>query len=269
MINFTINKKVKQVFTLYSSMIISLFVGIGVSVFNTRVLGPQAYGDFKFILNLYSFVFSFLTFGLFFSGSRLIAKKENESIKHKLMSNILLLTLFLSILFMLIMYILSFFEETIYNNNLGLIIRLFVPLIFVIPFQLSLENILQGDNRIYTLSIFRLGPKMLYLMLVIILNFYIPVNIQLALFIHLAVMALFTILIIFRIKPELRLNKMILSRIWTENTNYGIHVYIGAITGVASSYLAGLSLGYFVDNINVGFFALALTATKPLTMIRL
>lgn len=266
---FTIIKKrkAKQVISLYSSMTLSLFVGIGISVINTRLLGAESYGDYKFILNFLFFILSFITFGFFFSGGRLIAQKENESIKHKLMSNLLIITVYISLLFICVALLLSFLEEMIYENNLGYLIRIFLPLLFVFPFQYSIENILQGDNRIYTLSLFRLGPKTLYLITAISLNLFIPLTLFYALFLNFITLAFFVLLVIYRINPSLKADKSIISIIWSENKTYGFHVYIGAITGVASAYLAGLSLGYFVDNINVGYFALALTATKPLTMI--
>ena len=260
-------RKVRQVLSLYTSMTLSLFIGIGVSVINTRILGAQSYGDFKFILNFYSFIFSFLTFGFFFSGGRLIAQKENDLIKHKLMSNLLIITGYISVLFCCIVFALSYVQESVYSNELGFLIRIFLPLLFVLPFQNSIENILQGDNRIYTLSIFRLGPKALYLLLAVSLNLLIPLNLSHALLLNFGTLALFILFIILRIKPALKPDKEILSIIRSENKSYGFHVYVGAITGVASSYLAGLSLGYFVDNISVGYFALAITATKPLTMI--
>ena len=267
--NFKIIKerKTKQVISLYISMTLGLFIGIGVSVVNTRILGAQSYGDFKFIFNLLSFIFSFLTFGFLYSGGRLIAQKENDSINHKLMSNLLIITAYMSILFLCIIFAFSYLQDIIYTNDLGYLIRIILPLLFVLPFQRSIENILQGDNRIYTLSIFRLGPKALYLITAVLLNLILPLNLLYALLLNFSTLAIFIILIILRIKPELKADRKILSLIWQENKIYGFHVYIGSITGVASSYLAGLSLGYFVDNINVGYFALALTATMPLTMI--
>ena len=44
-----IRKILKQVLSLYGSLAISLILGIAVSVFNTRLLGAELYGDFKFI----------------------------------------------------------------------------------------------------------------------------------------------------------------------------------------------------------------------------
>ena len=66
-------KRVKQASVLYISLSIGVLVGIGVSVLNTRLLGPEQYGDFKFLQSLFSFAVTFVTLGIFYSGGRLIA----------------------------------------------------------------------------------------------------------------------------------------------------------------------------------------------------
>ncbi len=69
-------KRVKQVGSVYLSIIISLIVGIGVSIVNKRLLGKEVYGDFKFLQN--AFALTFVTLGLFYSGGRLVAKERNQ-----------------------------------------------------------------------------------------------------------------------------------------------------------------------------------------------
>ena len=43
------SKKIKQVGALYTSMVLGLILGVLVSTFNTRVLGPGQFGDLKFM----------------------------------------------------------------------------------------------------------------------------------------------------------------------------------------------------------------------------
>jgi len=74
-------KKTKQIASLYTSMVLGSIIGIGISVINTRLLGPKQYGDLKFLQNLFSFVLTFLTLGLFVSGTRLVAQKKKREYK--------------------------------------------------------------------------------------------------------------------------------------------------------------------------------------------
>jgi len=265
--NLAKNKRAKQVGALYSSLVLSLIVGVAISVINTRLLGPKQYGDFRFLMNLFNFVTPFLTLGVFVSGARLVAKRKNESIKNQIMGTLIMLGLAMGVVLMAAMFVFSFFEDRMFKNELGWVLRLFVPLIFVFPLQKCLENIMQGDNRIYELSVFRIGPSVLYISGVLLFNAFVPLSLLPALAVRLASLAAITILILWVLKPNFRSFKDSLSIIWKENKRYGFHVYIGILAGVASVRLGGLSIGYFLDTTQVGFFALASTVSIPLTMI--
>ena len=248
-------------------MIISLFIGIGVSVINTRFLGKEAYGDLKFLQSIFSFAIYFVTLGLFYSGSRLIAQKEYTGIKPQLFGNQIILSLIMSAGLFIFFFIFSFPQEKIFNNELGYVIRLFSPLLLIFPFQLCFENMLQGDNRIYDLSVFRMGPKLFYLIAVIIYAFFYQLTLTSALAFYFLTIVLFILLTGIRLKPRFNKFKEVIQITWKENKTYGFPVYLGSIAGLASTQIAGLTIGYYVDNTNVGFFYLAITASMPLAMI--
>ncbi|MHA1344072.1 MAG: lipopolysaccharide biosynthesis protein [Promethearchaeota archaeon] len=247
-------KKVKQVSALYSSMVFGILLGIGISVINTRLLGPKQYGDLKFLQNLFGFIVPFLTLGVFVSGSRILAKRKNKKIKHQLIGSLLIFATIISMVFIIGLFIFSFFEEQVFHNELGRIIRIFSPLLYVFPFQLCLENIMQGDNKIYELSIFRIGPRVLYLLAAILFNYFVPLSLTSALAIQFIAFTIIILIMIISFKPKFFNSKKNISIIWQENKTYGLQVYFGILAGVASAKLAGLSIGYFIDNTNVGFF---------------
>lgn len=261
------NKKAKQVGALYSSLFLTLLLGVGISVINTRLLGPKQYGDFRFLMNMFNFITPFLTLGVFVSGARLIAQKKNENIKDQLMGTLIILALAISVVLMVSLFIFSFFEERLFHNDLGWILRVFVPLLFVLPLQLCLGNIMQGDNRIYELSVFRIGPSVVYVAGVLLFNYFVPLSLIPAMAIRLLSFAVAVVIGVVILKPTFKYVKDNISVIWQENKTYGFHVYLGVLAGVASGRLGGLSIGYFLDTTTVGFFALASTITMPLMMI--
>jgi len=267
LLNTLKKRKVKQIGSLYTSMMLGIIFGIGVSVVNTRLLGPQQYGDLKFLQNLFGFVVTFSTLGIFVSGCRLVAQKKNTSIKHELIGNLLVLASVISIVLIIGFFIFSFYEEHIFNNRLGKVIRIFSPLLFVFPFKICLGKIMQGDNRIYELSIFNISPQALYLVFAILFNYFIPLSLTSALLIQFLALALLISIMIIRFRPKLNNFKKNCSIIWEENKTYGLKVYIGALAGVASGQLGGLAIGYYLDNTSVGFFSLAIMTTQPLNMI--
>jgi len=84
-------KYLRQSFFLYLAILISTLLGITVSILNTRVLGPDQYDNFVFIqLVVLTFMMS-LTFGLFNSGSRIIASDTEEDNTQSVMAVLYLL----------------------------------------------------------------------------------------------------------------------------------------------------------------------------------
>lgn len=52
------------------------------------------------------------------------------------------------------------------------------------------------------------------------------------------------------------------------NTDFGFNVYIGSICAVGFGYLTEILISYFgVDNVDVGYYSLAVTLTSPLAFI--
>jgi O-antigen/teichoic acid export membrane protein len=260
-------RRVKQAGVLYISLSIGVLVGIGVSVLNTRLLGPERYGDFKFLQSLFSFAVTFVTLGLFYSGGRLIAIEKDRQGQRQIVGGISMLALFMSLALFVLFFIFSYFEEKVFDNELGWYVRVLSPFLFIFPFQLGLDNLFQGSNRIYQLSAFRLGPKVLYLLGILAYSYFFPFNLNHALIFHFGSLGAIILIGLLSLKPDLSELSNTIQRIFQENRSYGFQVFLGAVTGLASAQLGGLAIGYFIDNTNVGFFALAITASQPLAMI--
>ncbi len=259
--------KKKQVLSLYVTMVFGVFVGIGVSVINTRLLGPEQFGDLKFLQSMFAFTVIFLTLGVFVTGSRMLAQDENESITGYLTGSLLVLASAVSFFLSLTIFIFSFYEEDLFGNELANTIRLFSPFLFIFPFQLCLENILQGRNRIYEISILRLLPQFLYIIVAVTFNYFIKLDLTYALAIQFIVFGVVISVVIINLKPSfLNVKKYSLS-IWEANIDYGLQVYYGSIIGVASAHLGGITIAYYIDNTSVGYYALALAITLPLAMV--
>jgi len=260
-------EKVKKALVLYITMVFGVVAGIVLSMLNTRMLGKELYGDFKFVQNLFTFAQSFLTVGIFYSGGRIIAFQKDPERRREFYGTIIIFAALISLALIIFGGIFSFFEESFFGNNLKWVILACLPLAFVFPLQLCLEQLLQGDYRIHTLSFHRLAPKILNIIVLLALYTYFEYKLILNLEIFLLSMAIPMILVIFWLKPKFSGFKSNTRQLLKENKTFGTPVYIGAIAGVASAQIAGFSLSYFIDNANVGFFALAITATTPLAML--
>lgn len=260
-------KKAKQIGSLYSTMILGMVIGVGNSIINTRLLGPQHYGDFKFLIQLFNFAVMFLTLGFFYSGSRLLAKEENKEDASRLKGTIILFAAVVSGVLIVGFFIFSFFEEKIYDNNLGTVIRMFSPFLFIYPFKLCMENIMIGSNEIHKLSVFRLFPKVSYLGAALLVNLFLPLSLTTALLINFSGFAVIIVIMLVVLKPSFKAVKPLWPRLKEENKRLGFPVYISSLANTATARVAALAIAFFIDNVNVGYYALAITITEPLSII--
>jgi O-antigen/teichoic acid export membrane protein len=256
-----------QLYALLLSRAGALAVGLGISVINTRLLGPQQFGDLKFLQTLFLVTTTALTLGIFSSSCRLVSQNSNEAIKGRIVGATFVLTLCISGALSSLCFFFSFFEETFFQNELGPIIRLFSPLLFVFPFKFCLENIMQGDNRIYDLSIFQLAPRIAYLLAIGLAAYCFSVDLHTALTIDLMCTTLLIVPYVISSKPQFRNITSALALIWRENRSYGFPIYTGILANVVTAHLGAMTIAYFVDNVSLGYYSLALTLAMPLAMI--
>ena len=70
--------------TLYGTSFLGIGLGFAISVFNTRILGKEAFGDFKFIETVFRFLASLVSVGVFISITRMLAIIKNKIYKQNL-----------------------------------------------------------------------------------------------------------------------------------------------------------------------------------------
>lgn len=259
--------RARQLGMLYGSLFLSMVVGIAVSVFNARVLGAESYGNLKFLQAMFTVVVTCLTFGVFVTGSRLLARKEHEGHEASLMGSLFILAGLVSALVILAVNIFAIVEDDIFGHGVGAIIRWCSPLMFVFPLQLCVDNILQGTNRIYKLSVLRLGPQALYLITAGAVTYWVELTLLGVLLLHLVTLGVVVVLLGVVLQPDFKSPRKWFPLIRDENRRYGFQVYLGFLTGVTSSHLGVLAISYFLGSADVAYFALAVTLTLPLTMI--
>ncbi len=261
-------KRLGQVSSLYVSLIVSMGIAFVTSIVNTRTLGAEAYGDFKFINNVFGFLATISTLGLFVTGSQVLAPLPAESGKRdRLVGALLSVAGVISAAFVAVSIVFAFVEPAIFSTDLKWEILLFSPLVAVSVFQPCLENIYQGENKIHEFSLFRILPPAVFLLALLGLSVTTKLNLPLTLGLQLAAMGGTTAFFLWRLRPKFSENGTYRKELWTANKEYGWQVYIGMLSNVATAYLSTFMISYFLDNTNVGYFSLAVTLTMPLTQI--
>ncbi|MEK6481258.1 oligosaccharide flippase family protein [Catalinimonas sp. 4WD22] len=261
------SKSGRQIFSLLGSNVLVIVLGVVVSIINTRLLGPEAYGDYKFIQSLWGFILILLTGGAFNTAGRLVALNEYQGRKKELLGGIFTVSGATCFLFMIVVLVASYIQENIYDNGLGETIRLLLPVVFFFPFKEILERILEGDNRIYDLSAYRLSQKILYIIPTFLIGYFSTLTLELSLLIHLLAIAIFLPYVYISMKPKFKNLKKSFMVIKEENAKHGFPIYIGSLASNGSQHLSAFTISYFLDNVSVGYFALSNTIATPLMMI--
>lgn len=259
----TINK----IITLYGTTIIGVGLGFVVSVFNTRVLGKEAFGDFKFIETVFRFLASLVSVGVFVSITRMLAIAKDKTYTQNLLGFFVLALAGAGIIGIVLLVVFSFLEPIWFSDNLGPIYRKYAVLIFAILGNIALREILKGLNKIYTISILNAIPAILYLTVAYVYNLNNPLYMEDILLLLYGLQLIFIIVIIFKLKPSFNIKKALVKDVIHENNTNGRPIYYGSLAGVATAHIVGFSLSYYIDNIQVGFFTLAMTVCSPLIMV--
>jgi O-antigen/teichoic acid export membrane protein len=260
-------EKSKQILSLLASYGLGIGLGIGTSVVNTRILGADAFGDYKFIQNIFTFLMVFFSVGVFHTGGRLIAYKKYEPVKQQIIGTLYAMTGIISVGFILASLLVSYIQDAIYGNDLGYVVRLMLPLLFVFPFKVGMIKFLEGDNKIYGLSAFDITPKALYLAVLLSGAYFVTISVTSAMAIFLVTNAIAILVITPVLKPKFENMRKHARTILQENKGHGYQIYIGSLISNGSMHFGTFVISYYLDNTSVGFYNLANTIAVPLSMV--
>ncbi|MEM7381014.1 MAG: oligosaccharide flippase family protein [Bacteroidota bacterium] len=262
------NSTLKKIITMYGASVLGILIGFLVSIFNSRVLGPERFGDFKFIETAARFIASLVSVGFFISITRLMAMNDDKAKERRYVGLFTLIFAITSAVGILIYLGFSFLEPYFFDNELDQSIWRYFMIVMVIIGQLAMNEILKGMHKIYTLSLFGVLPAFLYLVVVYLIHEFItPVNIDWVLYGYYGFLMLVITVILIGLKPNFDIKKPLVRELFKENKYNGRPIYYGSLAGVATTHIAGFTISYFMDNTQVGFFMLANTVCSPLLVI--
>lgn len=269
-INFLNDKKIRQTILLLFTSIIVMILVLGINFFVTRILEKNSFGNYSLILNIFNFSQIIFNFGFFYSISRGIALID-DNLEHRELYGVgLMITLFLFILmfFCLLIIVILFGKSTTKEVTDSLLFC--IPFSWIFLLNNFNELLLQGGNRISLLSFSRFMPKFMFLILLMFIYFFSVENISiitiLICFIFSSIIPYF--IIIYKLKPKLTNFKNRILEIKLANSKFGFNIYLGSLFAVGASSFSGILIGYFgINNIEVGYYSIALQLSAPLSLI--
>jgi O-antigen/teichoic acid export membrane protein len=261
------NPSTLQPIALFGSMVLSMGLTFLSSIITARMLGPNDYGNLKYITTVWGLLALGVTVGYFYCGSRVLVLEGDTQKCREISGTILIISLIMGTIICLITLLISVPLDYIFHVDLAYIMIPLAPLIVILPLNQSLYLILQSTNQIYLLAILTALPAALYLVSIYLLSALKQITISSVLIAQQLTILIVIIFIVIYIKPRLRLIKFWWSEIKTHHKTYGFPVYLGALAANGTTYLNRLSISYWVDNTTIGFFSLAMSLVAPLQFI--
>nr|WP_298998239.1 oligosaccharide flippase family protein [uncultured Allomuricauda sp.] len=258
---------VRKVLVMYGSSAVTILLGFLISIFNSRILGPEKFGDFKFIETVARLISSIVSVGLFISLTRLVALTDNKEKIKKYLGLFTSIFIMVSIIGIILFVIFSYVEPLFFQHSLGSTMRRYFFIIMAIVGNLALLEILKGMHKIYILALISVLPYLFYLILGNFFDEFLTLDLEFVLFLYYGLLLIVEIIIIIWLKPNFKFGKSILQELRKENKSNGRPIYYGSLAGVATTHIAGMSISYFLDNKLVGFYMLALTICSPLLVV--
>lgn len=266
------NPKANQVIRLFSVTLITIPIGIVTSIFLTRFLGAERYGDYTFITSIFNFAIVFFTFGFLQAGNRTLVLNHNKLRAKEYYGASLIIVGGIFLIMSIFLYFYGVFDANLKEKSLQKIFLLTIPVSSVFLLMKYFETLFQADNQIKLLSQSRLIPKVVFgfatLGLYLLFNNSSFDRLGILWIVFFITQILVYLFIIYKTKVSFKNFKKRFQEIWRYNKSFGLNVYLGSLFAVGFSTLTQVFIGYFgTDNSGVGFYSLALTLSMPLAFI--
>lgn len=261
-----LSKKRLQILVLYISTLSGTLLGVLSSVLNTHFLNPSDYGDVRYVQNFAAYIASFLLFGYFLSGSRLLAINESLEKRRAIKGAMVIILAVASIILMIGVLICSIAHYQ--NPKISNLFLLAIPVCFFPLFQSYILNTAQGDNQISRIVATNVLPYLLYIIFGYLLYKYTGATSEKMLLLQWGIFSFVMLCVIISTQPKFKNWRLNFTELNNENKAYGIQLYWGSLVMIGSNYIAGITLGLFNnDNVNVGYYTLALSVSAPLIQL--
>jgi O-antigen/teichoic acid export membrane protein len=266
------NPKAKQVLGLFSVNIIGIPIGIITSIIITRYLGAKLYGDYKFINSIFSFTIIIFSFGFFQAGNRALVLNTDKKKGKEYYGAELLIVLGVYVIMSVSLILYAFFDINLQKKQLSNYLLYIIPFGWIFLLPRYFETLFQADNRIKLLAQVRLYPKLGFLITALLIYFLFSQSqlnkLGVIWSFYLATQAFVFLYVLVKLQVSFRNIKTRLRELWFFNKSYGLNVYTGSLFALGFAALTEVLISYFgIDNTGVGFYALAITFTLPLSFI--
>jgi O-antigen/teichoic acid export membrane protein len=250
----------------FGALVANALLGIVVYMLLTRSMDVVSFGTYSFIFAFFLFASMFFDFGLAPAGMRLMALVDDAEALAKRSGALLFLSLGLGVLLAAFVFAASFVVDAWFQKDAGDVLRIVSMLAVVYPLQEMVLSIAQGSSRMKFMSTFLLLPRSILITLLFVLAMSGGMDVHSAVLATLLAMGAAIGIGVGYLGPSFKGLRDEIRSIGREIREFGREVYLGRVVDGMTNGLDKMLLGYFHGMTPVGFYAIAMTMSTPISM---
>lgn len=254
-----------QTATLFSAQMLSTLLNGASSVLTARWLGSENFGVYLFCyISVIQFLGYFFEFGVAAAGARLLALERGTDGERRVLGGMLALGVGIGVLHSVTVALISGVVDLVFNTSVRTLLLQSAAFCAVIPLQFFLEQACQGLNRIKELALLRVILPATSFALIAATVLFEHLNVRDALWATLAGVALGCVTVGGLLKPSFAGLGASVRRILSETRRFGLDIYFGRVTTMASTKLDTLLIPGLLGARMFGFYGIAQKFAEPL-----
>lgn len=236
----------------------------------TSVMNTSEFGELSYVFNFFTFIQTICGLGVFYAIGNKIARCTEE-VEVKKLTGLSFYLVLLNYLIIAIVYVLvfvfylkdekSFFSEFFIYS---------IPLVIVYCFNSFSESVFHCFKNNKYLVIYRILPRLLFLLAVIFMYYWkMDFYLKYVFIVFLLSSLIVHILILLDLKPNFHFVYKDLVGFFTTDFKFGFNVYLGSIISLGAVSFTGILIGFFssTNQSEIGFYNLAIQLSAPLTLL--
>jgi O-antigen/teichoic acid export membrane protein len=258
----------RQTTILYGAQLASSLLNFVFLTALARTLSPEEWGIFSFCLvSVINFLGFFFDFGIFSAGARLLAVAANRDEERCLLGALLVAGLGTGVLFAAVIAVSGPIVDRSFGTNVAGVLLAAAPLAAVVPLQLFVDLACQGTNRIGALALLRLALPVSGIAIVGALIALHDMHPLPALVAYLGGLTVAVGLVTFLLRPSFTKVGPELRRVARATRDFGLHMYVGRATSMASARLDAILIPYFIGTTGFGVYNMAQRLSDPIATL--
>ena len=258
----------KNIASNFTTMLLQVILGIGVSILVARALGPEGMGIVTFTLMVISLIATYGNFGILNAHTYFFVKKK-EYKKESVFQNNITVGIIISFLWILIIsilmvsgYLYGNFDVISTNNFVIFFIILAIPVIMI---STTLSNTLFVLEKIILQNKIILTTRIIYVIILTLLVYLKQLTISIYLISY--VLFEFSVLILYflsiKIPFKFYLNKLLIR----QEFKFGVQIFLAALFIYLTYRVDIFLIAYFTNFTEVGIYSIGVVIAEQIIII--